>query len=184
MPDFDGNTIPVALMTAQQMLVGVWKFKLVCMTTYSIVQAQKCDSPSNETAVLTKLKEQLLQLWTLHGGASDSGQLKAMGNRAAEVLVEDAKSHWGDYQSICEDAVEAARQLWHHCEALVIAAAEVEGLEGNRLLCRCKRLLEASDLLIASEEEILCLMDTGTGCYSRTHENSDLCWQQHFFGQV
>jgi hypothetical protein len=34
---------------------------------------------------------------------------------------------------------------------LVIAAAEVDELEGNGLLCGCKWLLEASDLLIASE---------------------------------
>jgi hypothetical protein len=171
-------------MTAQQMSVGVQKFKLACMTTYLTAQAQKCDSVSSETTVLNKLKEQLSQLWTLHGGTSDSGRLKVMSNRAAEVLVEDTKSHWGDYRSICEDAVEATRNLWHHCEALVIAATEADGLEGNGLLCGCKRLLEASDLLIASEEEILHLMDTGTGCYSRAHENSELCWQQHFFGQA
>jgi len=107
-----------------------------------------------------------------------------MRGRAADVLVEDAKSRWEDYQSISEDAVEAARSLWRHCEALVLAAAEVDELEGNGLLCGCKRLLEASDLLIASEEEILRLMDAGTGCYSRAHENGELCWQQHFLGPV
>jgi hypothetical protein len=94
-----------------------------------------------------------------------------MSSRAAEVLIEDTNSCWEDYWSVCEDAVEAARCLWCHCEALVIAAVEVDDqLEGNGLLCRCKRLLEASDLLIASEEEILCLMDTGTGCYSHERE--------------
>jgi hypothetical protein len=121
----------------------------------------------------------------LHGGASDTGRLEVMSSRAAQVLVEDTNSRWEDYRSICDNAVEAARCLWRHCEALVIAAAEVDDqLEGDGLLRGCKRLLEASDLLIASEEEILCLMDTGTGCYSHAHKNGELCWQRHFSGQV
>jgi hypothetical protein len=33
-PDFGGNTVPVVLMTAKQMSVGVQKFKLACMITY------------------------------------------------------------------------------------------------------------------------------------------------------
>ena len=108
-----------------------------------------------------------------------------MRSRAVQVLVEDTDSRWEDYQSVCDDAVEAARCLWRQCEALVIAATEVDDrMEGDRLLQGCKRLLTASDLLIASEEEILCLMHTGTGYYSRAHENGELCWQRHFSGEV
>jgi hypothetical protein len=129
-------------------------------------------------AVLTKLHEQLSQLWTLHGRASDAGRLEVMSSRAAQVLVEDTNSCWEDYQSICDNAVEAAQCLWCHCEALVIAAMEVDDqLERDGLLQGCKCLLEASNLLITSEEEILCLIDTGTGCYSRAHKNGELCWQ-------
>jgi hypothetical protein len=48
------------------------------------------------------------------------------------------------------------------------------------LLCGCKRLLAASNLLIASEEEIMHLMDTGTENYGFAYKNGELCWQQHF----
>jgi hypothetical protein len=67
----------------------------------------------------------------------------------------------------------------------VIAAMEVDDrLEGDGLLWGCKHLLEASNLLITFEEEVLCLMDTGTRCYSHAHKNGKSCWQQHFSGQV
>jgi len=85
-----------------------------------------------------------------------------------------------DYRSNCEDTTEIACRLWRKCEALVIAASELKGMEDNRLLCGCKWLLEASDLLIESEEEILCLMDTGTEDYQSAYQNGELCWQRHF----
>ena len=130
------------------------------------------------------LENQLVQLWAIHGGENDSTRLMVMKNRATEVLRDVTRRGWQEYRSVCEDAAETARHLWRKCEALVTAAVELDGMEENGLLCRCKRLLEASDLLIASEEEILHLMDTGTGCYSRAHKNGELCWQQHFFGQA
>jgi hypothetical protein len=51
------------------------------------------------------------QLWTLHGGASDTGMLEVMSSRAFQVLVEDTNSRWEGYQSICDDAVETAQCL-------------------------------------------------------------------------
>ena len=101
-----------------------------------------------------------------------------MKNRAAEVLREVIRQGWEQYQNVCEDATETARHLWCECEALVTAAVE---LEKNGLLCVCKRLLEAGDLLIDSEEEILCLMDTGPEAYQSAYQDSDLCWQRHFY---
>ena len=102
-----------------------------------------------------------------------------MKNRATEVLRDVTRRGWQEYRSVCEDAAETARHLWRKCEALVTAAVELDGMEGNGLLCRCKQLLEACDLLIDSEEEILCLMDTGTKDYRSAYQNGDLCWQQH-----
>ena len=61
------------------------------------------------------------------------------------------------------------------------AAAELEGMEENRLLCGCKWLLAAGDLLIDSEEEILHLMNTGPEAYQSAYQDSDLCWQRHFY---
>ena len=81
--------------------------------------------------------------------------LMVMKHRAIEVLSEVAERDWDQYQSICEDATETACQLWREREALLIDTAELERMEDNGLLCGCKRLLEAGDLLIQSEEEIL-----------------------------
>ena len=127
-----------------------------------------------------KQQTHLSQLWELHGRESDSARLMAMNNRAVEVLKEVAKQAWEDYRSLCEDTVEATRRLWRQCEVLVNAAAEVDGMDEKGLLCGCKRLLAASDLLIASEEEIVHLMDTGTENYGFAYKNGELCWQQHF----
>ena len=127
---------------------------------------QQADKDSAvQTDKLDNLQHQLRQLWAIHGGENDSPQLMVMKNRATEVLGEVARWGWQEYRSICEDAAETARRLWHKCEALVTAAVELDGMEENGLLCRCKRLLEACDLLIDSEGEILCLMDTGTEDY-------------------
>jgi hypothetical protein len=61
---------------------------------------------------------------------------------------------------------------------------EIDGMEENEVLNGCKRLLTASDLLITSEEEILCLMDTGPQTYRRAYKNGELSWQQNFSAQV
>jgi hypothetical protein len=58
---------------------------------------------------------------------------------------------------------------------LLTDAAELEGMEDNGLLYGCKRLLEAGDLLIQSEEEILRLMDIGTEAYRSAYQNGELC---------
>jgi len=54
----------------------------------------------------------------------------------------------------------------------VIAAAEVDRLS------KSKQLLEACDLTLESEEEIISLMDSGTDDYRSAHQNHDLRWQQ------
>jgi len=103
-----------------------------------------------------------------------------MNSRATEVLRAINEQNWGDLRSLCESTVDSAQRLWWESEALVITAAEVDKIsDGKALLYRCKWLLEASDLLLASEEEILCLLDTGTENYSFAYENNRLCWQQH-----
>ena len=130
---------------------------------------------------LNSLQKKLFQLWAIHGGENNSAQLMVMKHRAAEVLKEVTRQGWEQYRSVCEDATETARRLWRECEELVTAAAELEGMEENRLLCGCKQLLEAGDLLIDSEEEILRLMDTGPEAYQSAYQDSDLCWQRHFY---
>ena len=102
-----------------------------------------------------------------------------MKNRAAEVLREVDKLGWEEYQSVCEDAIKSARQVWREGEALVCTAVEVDETEGQMILHGCKRLLGACDLLIMSEEEIVWLMDTGTDQYRIAHQNGKLCWQGH-----
>ena len=134
-----------------------------------------------QTTKLNNLQNQLFQLWAIHGGENDSARLMVMKRRAAEVLREVSRRGWEQYRNICEDATETARRLWCKCEALVTAAAELEGMEENGLLCGCKRLLEAGDLLIDSEEEILCLMDTGPEAYRSAYQDGELCWQRHFY---
>ena len=69
------------------------------------------------------------------------------------------------------------RQLWHRCETLVNATAEVDGTEGKALLRKSKQLLGACDLMVESEEEIVRLMDSGIDDYTSAHQNDDLCWQ-------
>jgi hypothetical protein len=133
------------------------------------------------TTKLNNLKNQQFRLWAIHGGENNSAQLMVMKHRAAEVLREVSRQGWEQYRSVCEDATETARHLWRKCEALVTAVAELEGMEENRLLCGCRRLLEAGDLLINSEEEILRLMDTGPGAYRSAYQDGELCWQQHFY---
>jgi hypothetical protein len=126
------------------------------------------------------LQKQLSQLWQLHSGESASARFAMMNSRATEVLRAINEQNWGDLRSLCESAVDSARRLWRESEALVITAAKVDEIsDGKALLYGCKRLLEASDLLLASEEEILCLLDTGTENYSFAYENDGLCWQQH-----
>jgi hypothetical protein len=142
---------------------------------------QQADRDSTmQTGKLNNLQHQLMQLWAIHGGENSSARLMAMEHRAVEVLREVSRRGWQDYQSDCEDTAKIARRLWRKCEALVIAASELQGMEDKGLLCGCKRLLEASDLLIESEEEILCLMDTGTEDYRSAYQNGELCWQRHF----
>lgn len=105
-----------------------------------------------------------------------------MNKRAAEVLRAVNEQGWDDYRSLCEDTIDSARKLWRECEALVNVAAELaasDGTDQKGLLCGCKRLLEASDLLLASEEEIVCLLDTGAKHYGLAYETGGLCWQQH-----
>ena len=63
---------------------------------------------------------------------------------------------------------------------LVVAAAEVDGMGEQTLLRGCKRLLGGCDLLIASEEEVIDLMDTGIKHYRNAHRNGELCWQRYF----
>ena len=94
-----------------------------------------------------------------------------------KYLREVARCGWDNYRSICEEATKAARQLWHRCETLVNATAEVDGTEGEALLCESKQLLGACDLMVESEEEIVCLMDLGIDDYTSAHQNDDLCWQ-------
>jgi hypothetical protein len=134
---------------------------------------------AEQTNKLHSLENQLVQLWAIHGGENNSTWLMVMKNRTTEVLGEVARWGWQEYRSICEDATETARRLWRKCEALVMAAVELDGMEENGLLYGCKRLLEACDLLIDSEEEILCLMDMGTEDYRSAYQNGDLCWQRH-----
>jgi hypothetical protein len=142
---------------------------------------QAVGNSAAHTSKLNSLQNQLLQLWAIHGGENDSAWLMVMKHRAAEVLREVARWGWNEYQSICENiAAENACHLWCKCEALVITAAELDGMEESGLLHGCKQLLESGDLLIDSEEEILRLMDTGTEDYQSGHQNSELCWQQHF----
>jgi hypothetical protein len=130
--------------------------------------------------VIEKLQKQLSQLWQLHGGESASDRFAMMNSRATEVLGTVNEQSWRDLRSLCESAVDSAQRLWRESEALVIAAAEVDEISnGKVLLYGCKRLLEASDLLLTSEEEILCLLDTGTKNYSFAYKNDGLCWQQH-----
>jgi hypothetical protein len=151
------------------------------MTAYTRLQAKLlCNSSPDETGTIMKLQMQLSQLWELHGGESDSARVMAMSNRAMEVLKEVAKQGWEGHRSFCESTVEVARWLWGQCEVLVIAAAEVDEMDEKGLLFGCKRLLAASDVLIASEEEIVHLMDTGTENYGFAYKNGELCWQQHF----
>jgi hypothetical protein len=142
------------------------------------MQAKSGDQP--EAAEIQTLQHQILQLWKIIGGESNSALLVTMKNRAADALREVARHGWEDYQTICEEAVEAARKLWRQCEALVIAAGEVGGTEGNALLHGSKRLLTACDLLVASEEEIVSLMDTGMEAYRWAHQNGELGWQHQF----
>ena len=125
-----------------------------------------------------------MQLWALHGGESHSDRLIMIENRAAEVLREVLRCGWEDYQHVCEDAAAAACHLWRKCEVLLTTVAAVDEMDENGLLCRCKQLLTASDLLIASEEEILGLMDIGPEIYDCAYTNGELCWQQNFSGQV
>ena len=120
---------------------------------------------------LNSLQKKLFQLWAIHGGKNDSARLMVMKNRAAEVLREVIRQGWEQYRNVCKDATETARRLWRKCEVFVTAAAE---LEENGLLCGCKRLLEASDL-IDSVEEILCLMDTGPEAYQSAYQDGDFC---------
>jgi len=141
---------------------------------------QQDDRDSAVQTKLNNLQQQLMRLWAIHGGENGSARLMAMEHRAVEVLREVSRRGWQDYRSDCEDTAKIARRLWQKCEALVIAASELKGMEDNGLLCGCKRLLEASDLLIESEEEILCLMDTGTEDYRSAYQNGDLRWQRHF----
>ena len=118
-----------------------------------------------QTGELQGLLNQLVQLWAIHGGENGSAQLMVMKDRAIEVLREVARWGWQDYRSVCEDTAETAHHLWRKCEGLVTAASELNETEENRFLCGSKQLLEANDLLIESEEEILCLMDTGIEGY-------------------
>ena len=80
-------------------------------------------------------------MWAIHGGENGSSQLMAMEHRAVEVLREVSRWGWQDYQSDCEDTAKIAHCLWQKCEALVITALELEGMEDNGLLCGCKWLL-------------------------------------------
>ena len=100
-----------------------------------------------------------------------------MENRAAEVLIKVIRHGWEDYQTTCEEVVEAGHQLWHQCKALVNTAAEVGGMEGNTLLCGSKQLLTACDLLITSEEEILSPMEIRMEAYKWAYQHGELCWQ-------
>jgi hypothetical protein len=101
------------------------------MTAYSRLQAERLRNlpPDKTGAVVMKLQMQLSQLWELHRRESDSARLVAMNNRAMEVLKEVAKRAWEDYQSLCEDTVEATCRLWCQCEVLVNATAEVDGMD-------------------------------------------------------
>jgi hypothetical protein len=136
---------------------------LWCTSTYHNQQA--VEKSAVQTSKLDSLQNQLFQLWASHGGENNSAQLMVMKHRAVEVLSEVAGQDWDQYQSICEDATETACHLLRECEALLTDTTELEGMEDNRLLYGCKRLLEAGDPLIQSEEEILHLMDTGTEAY-------------------
>ena len=128
--------------------------------------------------MIEKLQKQLSQLWQLHSGKNNAARRTIMDDRATEVLREVNRRGWDNYRSLCEEAVNSTRQIWRESEALVNAAAEVDQTYEKALLCRCKRLLEAGDLLLASEEEILCLSDTGAECYGFAYENGELYWQQ------
>jgi hypothetical protein len=150
------------------------------MITYNPRQAERSDPASGEAGAIEKLEKRVSHLWESQGGKSDLDQAAVMKNRAAEVLREVDKRGWDKYRSICEDAVKAANQIWRECEALVSAAAEVDGMGEQTLLHGCKQLLGGCDLLITSEEEIIDLMDTGTKHYRDAHQKGELCWQQHF----
>jgi hypothetical protein len=142
------------------------------------MQAKSCGPIAiGEATEIQTLQHQILQLWEVVGGESDSARLIVMENRAAEVLRKVIRYGWEDYWTTCEEAVEAGRQLWRQCEALVNAAAEVGGTEGNTLLCGSKRLLTACDLLIASEEEIVSLMEMGMEAYRWAYQHGELSWQ-------
>lgn len=147
---------------------------------FHYLQADQSNSPSDIDAVIARLQQQMLQLWQLHGGDSKLARHKLLKNRAANVLREVSRCGWDDYRSICEEATEAARQLWHRCETLVNLTAEVDGTEGEALLCESKRLLKACDLMVESEEEIVHLMDSGIDGYRSAHQNNNLCWQKSF----
>ena len=143
------------------------------------MQAKSCDPIAiGEATEIQRLQPQILQLWEVVGRESNSARLIIMENRAAEVLIKVIRHGWEDYRTTCEEAVEAGRQLWRQCEALVNTAAEVGGTEGNTLLCRSKQLLTACDLLITSEEEILSLMEIGMEAYKWAYQHGELCWQR------
>jgi hypothetical protein len=149
---------------------------------FHYLQADQSNSPSDidSDAVVARLQQQMLQLWQLHGGESKLARHNLLKNRAADVLREVARCGWDDYRSICEEATEAARQLWHRCEMLVKLTAEVDGTEGEALLCESKGLLKACDLMVESEAEVVHLMDLGIDDYRSAHQHNNLCWQRSF----
>ena len=147
------------------------------MIIFRYLQANESSSPSDIGAVIAQLQQQMSQLWQLHGGESKLAWHNALKNRATEVLREVAKCGWDNYRTICEEGTKAARQLWHRCETLVNATAEVDRTEGEALLCKSKQLLEACNLMVESEEDIVCLMDSEIDDYTPAHQNNDLCWQ-------
>lgn len=72
-----------------------------------------------------------------------------------------------------------ARVLCENAEALASSVANLEGPCTVQLKTECSHLLHRSHLWLASEEEILQLMDQGTDVLDDALFGNNLVWQRH-----
>jgi hypothetical protein len=126
-------------------------------------------------------QELLGELWVLHGGHNTSSELTLMRNRAQEVMRNVAERGWVNYGSICERSLATSRQLWTRAEHFIAAVADTDACQESHgvLLAGGKRLLEACDRLVESEEEILELNNWSAKTYVSAYGKRDLVWQKH-----
>lgn len=119
--------------------------------------------------------ETLDSLWasTYTGSRTDIGCQE----RVIAVLQEVDSIEWDRVRPRLEEELVEARVLAKDAEALMSSVTDLEGPCSGKLKFECTRLLCRTQLWVAAEEEIICLMDQGQEVLDDALYQDKLVWQ-------